>query len=252
MATKWYYQVMGGVIGPLSAATLLQHAQQGRLTRDTPVRRNDSDRWVPARKEKGLFPTFPLTTETHAALPDQGSNESAVFRPASDQSGAVHERRRLVRNASLLVVGLIAVAVAFLVYREQFPSDDRVVAVFRSELRDTSSGWESAELYRSKDRGSDFEYKALHAVYREGGAAFWFGIGINFGLPQFVIVSIPSVSPSKATKSNGQLARFWVNDQGQIESESYYGLVEFSKSTQALLRRKALEFFRAAKEATGY
>ena len=54
MTTRWYYQVMGEVYGPVESKTLQELAARNEINRDTFVRRQD-DNWVTADRIKGLF-----------------------------------------------------------------------------------------------------------------------------------------------------------------------------------------------------
>ncbi len=55
MASEWYVQVMGEVIGPMSSSQLRDEARQGRITRDALVRKGDDGDWVLVDRIKGLF-----------------------------------------------------------------------------------------------------------------------------------------------------------------------------------------------------
>jgi hypothetical protein len=52
----WFFRTKSGEEGPFRPAELMNLAQQGGISRETPLRRSDSDQWVPARRLKGLFP----------------------------------------------------------------------------------------------------------------------------------------------------------------------------------------------------
>jgi hypothetical protein len=52
--SNWYYQVMGSPVGPISGSELRKLANNGTVSIDTLVRRDDSD-WVSAFNVKGLF-----------------------------------------------------------------------------------------------------------------------------------------------------------------------------------------------------
>lgn len=56
MATEWFYQRGDEQIGPLSTHQLKDLASTGQITRDTPIRRADMQKWVSAGSAKGLFP----------------------------------------------------------------------------------------------------------------------------------------------------------------------------------------------------
>jgi hypothetical protein len=65
MAASWYYQVMGEVVGPLTAAEVRQHVDKGRIVADTFVRKGDEGRWVWAEQVNGLLPQARRATAYH-------------------------------------------------------------------------------------------------------------------------------------------------------------------------------------------
>jgi len=52
---EWYYQIMGEVIGPVSAMELKERAASGQIEQGTLVRKGESGDWVAAGRVKGLF-----------------------------------------------------------------------------------------------------------------------------------------------------------------------------------------------------
>ncbi len=52
----WFYQMMGGEIGPLSSAELMGKVQIGQVQADTLVRQGADGKWIPADRWKGLIP----------------------------------------------------------------------------------------------------------------------------------------------------------------------------------------------------
>ncbi|QDU39199.1 hypothetical protein Mal4_35360 [Maioricimonas rarisocia] len=69
MARHYFYQIMGEVIGPISATELRHAAQEGKLDKDTLVRAGNDGRWVTADKVKGLFGASLTPTEPQEAPP---------------------------------------------------------------------------------------------------------------------------------------------------------------------------------------
>lgn len=55
MASQWYVQVMGEVIGPYTSSELRQEAREGRITPDALVRKGDDGEWMLVDRIKGLF-----------------------------------------------------------------------------------------------------------------------------------------------------------------------------------------------------
>jgi hypothetical protein len=58
MVKQWYFQVMGDIVGPLSAAELREKAASGDIDRDTLIRKGEGD-WVRAERVRGLFTQVP-------------------------------------------------------------------------------------------------------------------------------------------------------------------------------------------------
>jgi hypothetical protein len=54
MATEWYCDLMGRIVGPLTAQELLHKVRRGEITGGTLIRKDDS-RWYPAAEVSGLF-----------------------------------------------------------------------------------------------------------------------------------------------------------------------------------------------------
>jgi hypothetical protein len=90
MEAEWYYQVMGTVIGPLTADEIRWHAVEGRLADDTLVRKGATGHWVTADRVKGLFtPPPPRTTAVPSSEVDAKQQrieekEPSRLRPCPD------------------------------------------------------------------------------------------------------------------------------------------------------------------------
>jgi hypothetical protein len=54
MASEWYYESMGQILGPVTAPELLQKVRRGEIREATRVRKDDSQ-WVDAIEVGGLF-----------------------------------------------------------------------------------------------------------------------------------------------------------------------------------------------------
>lgn len=55
MPNQWYYQVMGEVLGPVSASELKRLAKEGPVTNDSLVRSGEQGDWIHADRVKGLL-----------------------------------------------------------------------------------------------------------------------------------------------------------------------------------------------------
>ena len=54
MATEWYCDFMGKIVGPLTSSELLHRVKRGEISEQTPIRKNNS-KWFPAGEVNGLF-----------------------------------------------------------------------------------------------------------------------------------------------------------------------------------------------------
>ncbi len=103
MATQWYYQIMGETVGPLAARDVKAHAQEGRITHDTLVRKGDDGQWMLADRVQGIFMVQspaaamyrpgPLNqqAEPHACLPSLAlSSMTTVVLPRELAVDATH------------------------------------------------------------------------------------------------------------------------------------------------------------------
>jgi len=57
MASKWYYKILGDIVGPVSSKDLRQKVSKGEITPDSEVRKGDDGEWIFAVKVYGLFKT---------------------------------------------------------------------------------------------------------------------------------------------------------------------------------------------------
>lgn len=79
MASKWFYQVMGSQVGPVSSAELLSLARRGTITHDTLVRKGDNGDWVFAERVKGLpFAAHSADEANEKRESDEQCFESAI------------------------------------------------------------------------------------------------------------------------------------------------------------------------------
>lgn len=78
MSAEWYYQVMGEVVGPMSASELKRLALAGEIRVDTLVRKGDEGNWVLAERVKGL----PTSTEREPARTPRTSPGKTTSSPA--------------------------------------------------------------------------------------------------------------------------------------------------------------------------
>ena len=55
MTAKWYFQMMGETVGPLTGGELRERALQGQISGETLIGKDGSDRWVRADRVQGLM-----------------------------------------------------------------------------------------------------------------------------------------------------------------------------------------------------
>ena len=61
---KWYVQKDDNLLGPFSNTELRQMASNGELQPDDLINRSDMDKWIKAKRAKGLFNEAQLTNES--------------------------------------------------------------------------------------------------------------------------------------------------------------------------------------------
>jgi hypothetical protein len=87
MERKWYYQLMGTTVGPLSGDELREHAADGQIDPNTLVRNGEQGTWVLADKVRGLLdnPTrIPSSKPAHVS-PSAPSSSDANTKAAVTQ-----------------------------------------------------------------------------------------------------------------------------------------------------------------------
>ena len=88
MSKQWYYEVMGTVIGPLTAVELKQRVLKGQVQADTPVRMGADGRWQAADRVKGLMDRTDAPATAAAPKPVSAPAPKAVA-PAAKPSATV-------------------------------------------------------------------------------------------------------------------------------------------------------------------
>jgi len=81
MAEKWFCQINGEVVGPITPATLKQFAQAGLLAADGLVTKGRDGKWVVARTVRGLFDRPPVVQPPPA--PPIPESHTPAIEPAS-------------------------------------------------------------------------------------------------------------------------------------------------------------------------
>jgi hypothetical protein len=98
MASNWYFQSLGNVIGPISSTELRQRAAQGQIDANTMVAKDAPERWVRADRVTGLVgPPAPHTGASSAPTSPSDSAED-LSTPAPMLSG-IHVLPTPVRKA---------------------------------------------------------------------------------------------------------------------------------------------------------
>ena len=80
--TKWYFKLMGEMIGPLTSDEFRERALSGQVTAETLVTKEGTDRWIRADHVAGLFDLAPTSKPSPsppdvAAIDDDGNYEEA-------------------------------------------------------------------------------------------------------------------------------------------------------------------------------
>jgi hypothetical protein len=96
MASNWYFQSLGNVIGPISSTELRQRVSQGQIDANTMVAKDAPDRWVRADRVTGLIgPPAPHTGGSPSTSPADSVDD---LTPAPMLSG-IHVAPTPVRKA---------------------------------------------------------------------------------------------------------------------------------------------------------
>lgn len=104
----WYYQWAGETIGPVAPSELKQAAEDGKIIRETLIKRGAQGKWVPATHVKGL----PLTSHQHAAPPPIRKTEAPSRLPEGEQNGLQTKRpRRVVVIFAAVAAVVVSLAV---------------------------------------------------------------------------------------------------------------------------------------------
>jgi hypothetical protein len=99
MASNWYFQSLGNVIGPISSTELRQRVSQGQIDANTMVAKDEPDRWVRADRVTGLIgPPGPHTVTGPPAPAADSDSVEDMTTPAPMLSG-IHVMPRPVRKA---------------------------------------------------------------------------------------------------------------------------------------------------------
>jgi hypothetical protein len=93
MASNWYFQSLGNVIGPITSTELRQRASQGQIDANTMVAKDVPDRWVRADRVTGLIgPPGPHQASASAAASatDGASDSSADMSTPAPMLSGIH------------------------------------------------------------------------------------------------------------------------------------------------------------------
>jgi hypothetical protein len=132
MEVKWFYQLMGTTVGPLSLENLRADALDGTIAPDTLIRHGDRGAWVLADKLPGLFdhdnpirskaPAVPSRALKPAMPPEVPASMQPTIEPQDDEGhGAGSEGRYpslhqyLSLSETAIELGTALVALALLV-----------------------------------------------------------------------------------------------------------------------------------------
>ena len=121
MATEWYYQLMGIVVGPLSASEFRQHAQDGKITPESYVCKGKDTKWVSADRVKGLF------CSGKDSVADQPVTHRSEYVDRIPASNVVSENKfpKKYLLGCIVAIGLASVTIMMLSKTFQVVGDDK-------------------------------------------------------------------------------------------------------------------------------
>jgi hypothetical protein len=88
MASNWYFQSLGNVIGPISSTELRQRVSQGQIDANTMVAKDVPDRWVRADRVTGLI--GPPGPHTSASPPAPAADSSEDLSTPAPMLSGIH------------------------------------------------------------------------------------------------------------------------------------------------------------------
>jgi GYF domain 2 len=147
-ARQWYYQLMGEVVGPLSADELKEHAADGQIERDTLVRKGDDGAWLLADKVQGLLDkTKQAAVKTSPVLPPRVKSLPPRVEKSADPNDS--EQKRLgepsrLPNRQMAVIGggillVVVIVVSVVSMKPQTPTTSQPSAVSANNSPATKS-----------------------------------------------------------------------------------------------------------------
>jgi S1-C subfamily serine protease len=157
---SWYLRVAGRELGPFEPADLKRFVAQGRIQRDTPVRKGEAGPWFPAERVRGLLdappappPPPPAPSSPAAALRPSRRPEparAAAREPRRRRGRPTRERRhdtaaRLARQPGLVLamaLGLVVIVVLGIALASRSASHEPPPA---EQVARTAPGSEAAE-----------------------------------------------------------------------------------------------------------
>ena len=154
MAAEWFVRSADQEQGPISTQQLRQRAAAGEISADTPVRRGEDGKWMPAGRVKGLL------SDSAAAAGDSVA--------APEQRAAAGSRKYLIAGAIAGLVGIGVIVV--LLTRGGAPSNQpqpttmRVLPGTEGESSEDESSAPVAGLPSIRNRGSDEQTDGPAAV----------------------------------------------------------------------------------------
>lgn len=89
MASNWFFQSLGNIIGPISSTELRQRASQGQIDANTMVAKDQPERWVRADRVTGLIAP-PGPHDLGAPQPLQGSDSATDLSPAAPMLSGIN------------------------------------------------------------------------------------------------------------------------------------------------------------------
>lgn len=89
MASNWYFQSLGNVIGPISSTELRQRAAQGQIDANTMVAKDMPERWVRADRVTGLLAATNPHDSSASPQPQAADSATDLSPPAPMLSGII-------------------------------------------------------------------------------------------------------------------------------------------------------------------
>ena len=150
MASEWFYQVMGQQVGPVSALELRNLAQQGIISRNTPVRKGPDGAWFSAEACAGIAYAAKQTGRSYRECQRPKHRHLAIL-PKMSPRGWNASQRSYWASAAVILLSMLALFVWSIATRDTWELDNALRISARLEAADRLQRSDALAAYRAYD-----------------------------------------------------------------------------------------------------